>query len=134
MSGEIVNDSGELLGTGPVLRAHIDELVAAGDGSDPTLNNFAVTMSRLLADRLGEYGVVPKGYVMVTTLLEYDCAKTGVNGFTGERMPREVTDMPPIIYGLFREQSISFAKGAFGEEFGAEVEAVYKKISEESSS
>lgn len=126
MVGEFANGNDEeLFGTGAQLSAHIDELIAASDGNNPTLDDFSVTMGKLLSDRI-DHGVVPMGYVMATQLLAYDCGSTGVNGFTGERMPREVTDLPPVMYSLFNVKSIQFARGAFGEEFADQVEQVYE--------
>lgn len=121
MSGEFSGED-RLLGTGAQLRAHIDELV--DEGKIVTNHPFSVDMGKLLADRI-EQGVVPLGYVIATELLCYDCQQ-GISGFTGEAMPRSVTGMPPVMYSLFRMEAQRFARGAFGDEFGDQVDQNYE--------
>ena len=123
-TGEVIGGGEEqLLGKGEQLRSHLDELA----GKNPPLDDFSLSMGRLLAARI-EHGVVPMGYVVATELLKYDCGVTGVDGFTGQRMPRDVTDMPPVMYGIFSMEATQLARGAFGEEFASQVEETRRAI------
>jgi hypothetical protein len=130
MTHEAAHNGETPLATGPVLSQYLDETAHSTD----SVSAFNNRMGRLLADRLGdpEHGAKPTGYVMATTLLTYDCEKTGISGFDHEPMPREVTGQPTMMYGLFQEESVRLARGAFGDAFANDVEAIYDALREQS--
>jgi hypothetical protein len=126
MSNESSRDRGEPLGTGERLSAHIDEWVAGLNADERRINGFSITMGKKLAERIGD-GVVPIGYATAIELLTYDC-QTGVDGFTGAQLPSDIAGYPPMMYGLFRLSAEQFARGAFGDEFADQVNAVYADV------
>jgi hypothetical protein len=123
------HDPEQLTGTADQLRAHIEDLKRSGEfQSRDSISAFNNTMTNLLAERLAaaRKGFSPGGFVMATTLLTLDAAR-GINGFTREPMPAQVTRYAPLAYGLFAEvEAPKLARGAFGDTFGYAVEAIYK--------
>jgi hypothetical protein len=117
-----------LQANGEQLNTYIDGLVAQGSETNPTLSNFSLTMTRLLANRIGEHGVVPMGYVMATELLCADAGATGVDGFSGEPMPKEVTGQSGLAYSVFKMEADLFARSAFGDEFADAVREVRQSV------
>jgi hypothetical protein len=128
MTHEGANNDPAMRATGPALRDYLHEHAESTD----SLSHFSNTMAGLLADRLdgSPDGVVPKGYIIATQLLLYDCKDTGKDGFSGEPMPRDVTGQPPMMYGMFQVRSIELAREVFGNSFADEVKKEYTAIKE----
>lgn len=82
---------------------------------DDTVEQLRDTFGRQLAARIGD-DPAPEGYVLATELLLYDC-QTGVDGFTQEPMPHNLTGYPPQVYGALRVEADYLAQQIFGEEF-----------------
>jgi hypothetical protein len=119
-SGEVPSED-ELLATGEKLNTYLESLQETDE------DRTTITYGKLLAERIGD-GVVPMGYVMATTLLSYDL-RTGVDGFTGEAMPSQLTGLPPMMHGVLEVTALRrFAPEAFGEEFATEVAKVTDEI------
>ncbi len=129
-NGEFADFNDRLLGSGEQLSAYIDEVDSKwADGlSDSSLDahDFSIAMGKKLADRIGD-GVIPMGFVLATTLLQYDC-QTGVDGFTSERMPSSLTGRPPVMYDMFTIRADRLARGAFGDEFADTVRVIRESL------
>ena len=120
-------DSGaELKATGEGLRRYLEETAQSRDSVSAVTNE----MGRLLADRIDESskGMNPMAYVLATQILRRDCEQTGVDAKTGEPMPREVMNQPPLMYVEFQNASVEMARGAFGEAFAGEVSQIYDRM------
>lgn len=124
-----------LRATGDGLRAYLEQLKNERGAEDRnSITVFRDQMAALLADRLdgSPDGLVPRGYVLASQLLRYDCEVTGVNGYTGEPMPEMLTNQPPAMYGIFfNMETIVLARHAFGDEFADEVVAIYRDMTKD---
>ena len=113
-SGEFPSEE-SLLATGDKLNEYLKGLEEQGE------DRTSIVYGKLLAERIGE-GVIPLGYLNVVTLLSYDM-QTGINSYTGEPMPRQLRDLPPVMFAALEMTALRrFAPGAFGDEFRDEVE------------
>jgi hypothetical protein len=120
------NANRELLGNGEELRTYVEDWFNGLDENEKDTFKISAEFGKILADRVGD-GKVPMGYVMATELLIYDC-QTGKDGSTGESMPRAVSGYPPVMYTLIRIQAKDFARGAYGDQYGNEVDQVYDEM------
>jgi hypothetical protein len=111
----------DLRGTGPELKTYVNERIAQSDGTDPELNDCSVAMALLLADRIGEHGVIPEGYLKAVMQLIVDAAE-GVDSYTGEPIPDIITKYSPPTIALFSIQAAIFARESFGDAFADELD------------
>jgi hypothetical protein len=112
---------------GKAFNQHIDRLV---EKDDPMVSHPQfLNMCRLFADRLGEDGLVPTGFITALMLYTYDCEK-GVNGFDHTAMPVNVTGFPSAFYRLFERATVHLSRDAFGQEFGENVVTIYRQLTE----
>jgi hypothetical protein len=107
------------------LHAYIDELLGSDTQEGPDLDEAIVSMSRILADRVGDHGADPLNYAIAITTVTYDCGVTGVNGFTDEPMPPEVTGLSSSTYESFRTHACDMARHVMGDTFGDTVDMLF---------
>jgi len=108
---------------GRILREHITRRVAEDNALDP----FTFRMAELLANRLGDKGVIPSGFVLAAKILVTDCVR-GINGYTHEPMPGDLVGLQPFNYGMFELMSADLARDAFGDAFGDGVDEFNAKV------
>lgn len=115
----------EPLATGAALARYAEQQVEQQNPlfGDPVTRAYVSK----LAERLGDDGVVPIGYITANQLLQYDC-QTGKDGFTGAPMPSELTGYPPQVYTVLGVAAKAIGEQAFGEEFGAELQRAYDEL------
>jgi hypothetical protein len=116
----------ELLGTGQAFSEVLEAKIGDGEGVFEGPHPFLRTALRGLAQRLYPE-VVPLDFVMATELYVYDI-NTGKDGFTGEPMPREVTNMPPMMGTIVRLTASQIAQEAFGQEFADAVSTIQGEV------
>ncbi len=121
----------KLFGTSEQLRAHV-ELLREGQGeANPFVaNEFMLKLGEQLAERIDNgRGVTVQGFFGSAQQLKDDC-RTGVNTFTetATPMPPELTGKDDVVYDhpvLFDGTMVLLAKGAFGESFANELDAMF---------
>jgi hypothetical protein len=107
-------------------RASGQQLLAYLDQEGLPLNTPLATFSRLLADRIGE-NTTPEGYVTASWYLLFDCRMGGDSGFTLEDMPRDVIGLSLRQYATLGTCVREWGSQAFGDEFGAHIEQLYRE-------
>ncbi len=68
---------------------------------------------------------------LMTFVTAVNDAEKGVNSFTGERVPRTIANMSPLIYGLVRRDIPVIADAVFPPQFATEVKEVYESVKAE---
>lgn len=109
----------------------LDAKIKAKEGVFEIPHPFMRTACRGLARRLNPE-IEPMGFVIATESYILDM-KTGIDGFTNEPMPSDVTDMDPIFNDpifniLFRKTAIGLAKEAYGDDFAISVNQIYDAL------
>jgi hypothetical protein len=120
-----------LLGTAEQLTTHLDTIVADMPAGDPRRDSFDISILRLLAERLSHVeqpsvGFPPAVFAMGATALADECALAGreqrpIDGLSAKANAQVALAGSTII----RLLSAEIARAVYGDEFVAQVVAVY---------
>lgn len=116
-----------ILGIGERFSEVLEAQIEAGEGVFAEPHPFLRTACRGIARRIGDREILPMGFAMATELYITDMNR-GIDGFTGERMPSDVTGMPPMMASIVRLTIQQLGHSAFGEDFMGAVDAHYEAI------
>ena len=68
----------------------------------PGLDHFSYDVAIFIGHRLGKNPtLLPEGVNMCLMLSLVDL-QSGIDGFTGQRLPSSIAGMPPMLYAIFR--------------------------------
>lgn len=78
-----------------------DKLINVRDHM-PGLDDFSYDVAAFIGHRLGKGpALLPEGVNMCFMLCLVDL-QSGIDGFTGQRLPSSIAGMPPMLYAMFR--------------------------------
>lgn len=94
----------------------------------PGETRFFYDFGSYLATRLNSR-LNPIGFNMAAVLTLYDL-ETGVNGFTGERVPASLSGMPSVVYGVMATRIPDIARAVCPGDFAKSVDEVCRQSSQ----